>query len=126
MIDQVLWQQTVLMWARWWIEHPVQYRVFKVFDFLRTCLLYTILVCMFIPILPMLVIGLGAALIVALHWLLFQLYVHFFVKPAFMSYLLQGRSLEDLRTTDSCRGSAYLAGRRDLWVHLALRFPILG
>jgi len=61
------------MWARWWIEHPVQYCVFKVFDCLRKCLLYTILVCMFIPIPPMLVIGFGAALVVALHWLLFQL-----------------------------------------------------
>jgi len=53
-IDQMLWQQTVLMWARWWIEHPVQSRVFQVFDFLRKCLLYTILVCLFIPIPPML------------------------------------------------------------------------
>jgi hypothetical protein len=106
-------QTTIWLWARWWIEHPVQYRVFKVFDFLRKCLLYTILVCMFIPIPPMLVIGFGAAFVVALHWLLFQLYAHFFVKPAFMSYLLQGRSLEDFRTTDSCPGSAYLAGLRD-------------
>ena len=108
MIDQMLGQQSVLMWARWWIEHPVQYRVFKVFDFLRKCLLYTILVCMFIPILPMLVIGFGAALVVALHWLLFQLYAHFFVKPAFMSYLLRGQSPEDFRATYSCPGSAYL------------------
>jgi hypothetical protein len=61
------------------------------------------LVCMFIPIPPMLVIGFAAALVVALHWLLFQLYSHFFVKPAFMSYLLPGRSLEDFRPRTSAR-----------------------
>ena len=126
MIDQMLWQQTVLMWARWWIEHPVQSRVFQVFDLLRIGILCLTVVCFMIPTIPTFMLGAAGLLFWAIHALCFRVYAGVFVKPAFTNYLLRGRSLEDFRTTDSCPGSAYLAGLRDLGARLALRCRILG
>ena len=129
MIYQVLWQQTVLMWARWWIEHPVQHQLFRVLSLLYKANLIVTLGLMMIPVATFLWWWVAAGIslgIWAAFYLIWKAYTGLFVKPAFVSYFrLPAQRQEDLHHGRPA-ACAYLAGLRDLWARLALRFPLLG